>query len=171
MLNLSAPWTTYYREMQALFKHDPEVHVLYNPEEPELKLLVDNANKAEVLGRVLPCTKKFGNVVLNISVVPADGKIATATDIEDFHVIFEGNDAVSYMWTVPSEMGLTFNYVVFKNEVVQFFNDNLMDPHGLCSTLYQNIAKDIFEDANNVFFATDTPSENDKVGMPLGEWP
>ena len=31
-------------------------------------------------------------------------------------------------------------YVIFKNCVVQFFNDNLNDAHGLISTLYQNIA-------------------------------
>lgn len=169
MLNLSAPWTTYYREMQALFKGDPEVRVLYNPEEPELKLFVDNCAKADVLTRLLPTKKQFGNVTLNISVVPANGKIVTPSDENDFNIIFENNEALSYIWTVPAELGLNFTYVVFKNEVIQYFNDNLMDPHGLCSTLMQDIAADIFQ-VPGVYFATDVKPEV-KMGMPLGEWP
>ena len=45
-------------------------------------------------------------------------------------------------------------YVVLKKEVVQFFNDNLNDIHGLETTLYQTIAKDVF-DGTGVFFCTD----------------
>ena len=62
-------------------------------------------------------------------------------------------------------------YVVFKNCVVQFFNDNLNDCHGLISTLYQDIAAEIFEDANlnGVYYNTDV--ERGALGMPLGEWP
>jgi hypothetical protein len=62
-------------------------------------------------------------------------------------------------------------YVVFKNCVVQFFNDNLNDCHGIISTLYQDIAAEIFEDADlhNVYYNTDV--ERGQLGMPLGEWP
>jgi len=60
--------------------------------------------------------------------------------------------------------------VVFKNCVVQFFNDNLNDAHGVISTLYQNIAAEIFEDANlpGVHYCTDVER---KLGKPLGDWP
>ena len=62
-------------------------------------------------------------------------------------------------------------YVVFKNCVVQFFNDNLNDCHGVISTLYQDIAADVLtgEGAQGVYFNTDV--ERGQIGKPLGEWP
>ena len=65
-------------------------------------------------------------------------------------------------------MAFQANYVVFENKVVQFFNDDLSDIHGNKSTLYQEIAKDIFGDCDNIYFCTDTKEE---IGKPLGEWP
>lgn len=70
-------------------------------------------------------------------------------------------------------MWVPFTYVVFKNCVVQFFNDNLNDPHGIVSTLYQDIAAEIFADMpfpqdGGICFCTDTEH---KLGAPLGEWP
>jgi len=47
------------------------------------------------------------------------------------------------------------DYVVFRNEVVQFFNDEMGDPNGLKSTLYQDIAKDVFADKDGIFFCTE----------------
>ena len=55
---------------------------------------------------------------------------------------FENNPAFAYC-VAPVDEGywfLDFCYVVFKNCVVQFFNDNLDDAHGVISTLYQDIA-------------------------------
>lgn len=66
------------------------------------------------------------------------------------------------VWFVP------FTYVVFKNCVVQFFNDNLNDPHGIISTLYQEIAEEVLESVPNTYYCTDIEH---KLGMPLGEWP
>ena len=43
---------------------------------------------------------------------------------------------------------------VFAKEVVQYWNDSLSDPYGKVSTLYQDIAKDIFEDTDGVMFCT-----------------
>ena len=61
--------------------------------------------------------------------------------------------------------------LVFKNCVVQFFNDNLNDAHGLISTLYQEIADDVLVniDFHGVYYCTDV--EVGKLGKPLGEWP
>lgn len=61
-------------------------------------------------------------------------------------------------------------YVVFKNCVVQFFNDNLNDIYGNISTLYQDIAREIFADAEweGVFYCTDV--ETHVAGMKR-DWP
>jgi hypothetical protein len=45
-------------------------------------------------------------------------------------------------------------YVAFKKEVVQFYADNLRDPNGFKSTLYQDIAEDVFGEKNNVCYCT-----------------
>ena len=47
------------------------------------------------------------------------------------------------------------HYCVFKKEVAQYWGDNLGDPHGNVSTLYQEIAKDIFGESGGVIFCTD----------------
>lgn len=44
--------------------------------------------------------------------------------------------------------------MLFKKEVVQYFTDNLGDYNGYRSTLYENIARDIFGDIVGVFFCT-----------------
>ena len=49
--------------------------------------------------------------------------------------------------------------MVFEKAVIQFFNDDITDINGVESTLYQNVAKEIFEDdvkTGSIFFCTDT---------------
>ena len=55
-----------------------------------------------------------------------------------------------YIW-------LPLTYVVFKNCVVQFFNDNLNDYHGMLSTLYETIADEVLTGpaVTDVYFNTD----------------
>ena len=119
--------------------------------------------------------KQIGNIQLKITVVPANGGYEVAgplSTIEIFDLAFKDNPIYAYSKEISGLFSNKFIYVVFKNKVVQFFNDNLNDIHGLISTLYQNIAYEIFEDANinlmNVFFNTDI---EEKVWTPLGEWP
>jgi hypothetical protein len=57
---------------------------------------------------------------------------------------------------------------VFEKKVVQFFNDQLDDINGNKSTLYQDIAKDVFEKHEGVYFCT---AADGKLSKPLGEWP
>ena len=46
-------------------------------------------------------------------------------------------------------------YVIFKPEVIQYFTDSLNDAHGLCSTLMQDMADEIFEWIDGVYYCTD----------------
>ena len=48
-LNLSPPWVVYYRKLSAFFKEDPEVKIVYDDIEQEIKLYVSNAEKAVAL--------------------------------------------------------------------------------------------------------------------------
>lgn len=155
-LSLSAPWAIYFRQIEALFKEDPEIKVIFDSEENEIKLYVESQDKADALGELLPEEKSFGEVTVKVTIIPAnDEEITTLKLIER---AFRGNPALKYVKsTDPSLQTFGADYVVFKKEVVQYFNDSLADIYGQCSTLYQDIAKEVIElkAGDNIYFCTD----------------
>lgn len=172
-LKISPPWITFYNEIETFFREDPEVHVIYDEEGYSIKLYVDNSAKASALDKILVHEKTFGNITVTVTIVPANGFGAPAPTKEFlYNHALDRNPALSYIQTVN---GIFMNgaiYVVFANKVVQYWDDNLGDVNGLRSTLYQEIAKDIFVDCEGVFFCTDVPVKNcSSLGKPLGEWP
>lgn len=152
-LTLSAPWITFVHELQVLFKDDPDVDVIYDENgEYVVKLFVDSPQKADALSKLLPVEKEFGNVVLKIMVIPANTEAESYVSL--FEQAFKGNPILREIQSVNSTLG-TFNYAIFKSEVVQFYNDRLDDPHGNISTLYQEIVKDVFGPKDGVFYCTE----------------
>lgn len=170
---LSPPWIKYYHEIEAFFAEDPDVKVVYYPEEQEVCLYVEGQEKADALTNLLPSEKDFGNVVLHVMVIPANKNCnckdlrATVLDIAD---AFEGNNAVEFCKAVQGIYSNPMYYIVFKKKVVQYFTDDLGDYYGVRSTLYQDIAEEIFEPVEGVYYCTST-AEADYLGEPLGEWP
>ena len=118
---------------------------------------VSGEDKSDAIAQLLPFQKEFGNVTVQINVVPANREEYQTIDL--INLAFKGNPNLSYIETVDGIFSNKINYVVFKNEVVQYFNDNLNDIHGLTSTLYQDIAKDLFGTNKDVCFCTDVPSD------------
>lgn len=167
-IGILSPWVRFYKEIEAMFANDPEVKVIYDEEANEVKLYVDNTTKANALAQLLPYEKTFGTVKLKITVLPAnelgDSKISLFEDA------FQGNPAFSYIKTVSGIFSSPLSYVVFKNKVVQYYNDDLGDVNGLCSTLYQDIAKNIFGEQDGIFFCTDVESDFRSKKTRLGEW-
>lgn len=177
-IKLAPPWVTFAKETAEMFRHDPEVHVVFDDENYRLTLYVDSGAKAEALSQLLPDQKKFGNVTLYVNVVPANGFVGVPTAMADvFQTAFKGNDAFSFVKRIRGIFTNDLTYVVFKNKVVQYFNDDLGDIYGQCSTLYENIAHNLFGVMEGVFFCTDLPEETgalygtQKAACPLGEWP
>lgn len=171
-LKLSSPWEIFYKEIQAMFSEDPCVHVVFDEDNYEVRLYVDGTAKADALSQILTSGKVFGNVSVNVTVIPSNNTTASGVYpvAKLYQAAFEGNRALSYIRVVDGIFTNDLCYVVFKNKVVQYFNDDLGDANGLCSTLHQELAKDIFEPAEGVFYCTDVP-EDFYVGVPLGEWP
>lgn len=175
---LSPPWCTYVNYLTEMFGEDPEINVRYDNDQATVYLAVDNADKYDILVNVLPCYKTFGNMYLNIEIIPSNnlGKPVNKFDqlgTDDiFNTLFKGNPVFSFVKTVDVLYCVPFVYVVFKNKIVQFFNDNLNDVYGNMTTLYQYIAEEIFDDElfEDVCFCTDI-SDDAKVAGPLGEWP
>lgn len=172
-LKLSPPWITYINKLEALFDGDPAIAFNIDMSVPSVTLSGYNGDKNAALLKLLPSEKVFGSVTLKINIDGPISNIAFPTPKILFDTAFAGNPAYAYS-IAPVDEGywfFSFTYVVFKNCVVQFFNDNLNDCHGLISTLYQDIASEIFEDTGltNVYYNTDV--EVGKLGKPLGEWP
>ena len=154
---LASPWTAYYRKIQALFGEDPDIKIVFDEEEYTLHLLVDNAEKADALMQLLPTEVNFGNVTLKVAVIPANKDVAPSR-ITLLKTAFQGNPAFSFTWSADGMFSSPIHYVVFANKVVQYYNDDLGDINGNRSTLYQDIAKEIFGESEGVHFCTDTPA-------------
>lgn len=155
-VKLSAPWDEFYNEVNELFKYDDEVRVVFFEEQKKIKLFVDNPAKAEALQKLLPQKKEWGKVVLLIEVIPSNKEKKTELTRSIWSVAFTGNTAVSFIYTIDGIFNNPLTYVVFVNEVVQYFNDNLGDINGNRSTLYEDIARDVFGHVDGTFFCTDT---------------
>ena len=160
-MKVSPPWITWKREIEEMFKDDPEIRITYDYDTYTIKMYVDNEEKADALGKLLPSSRTFGAVVAKLNVIHANQP--EVQKIELFSKAFERNPAFVGIFSAGGLASDTFHYVAFKNKVVQFFNDNLSDPHGYVSTLYQEIAKDLFEDRDGIFFCTYPP--DDEMGV------
>ena len=151
-VKMSPPWWEFYHKLEAMFGNDPEIHLDFNEDEKIIKLFVDNSAKADALTKVLPVEKDYGNVKIKIEVVPSD---KTASVEQLYKTIFNGNPVFSTAFDLDVEGMPHASYVVFKPLIVQFYNDNLADANGNITTLHQEIAKDVFEPMNNVYFCTE----------------
>ena len=162
---LSAPWYNFYREVNELFKKDKQVHVVFDDEHFELNIYVENADKAAALEYLLGSERIYGEITLYIKVIPANNnltrsyKLRNNTDLPTFYRnAFKGNEIVEFIEDVSTLYSNDMCFVVFKKEVVQYFTDDLGDYYGQRSTLWQDIAKDVFEKQDGIFFCTEKSS-------------
>jgi len=157
VVKLSAPWQTYYKELSLLFEHDDEVRIIYDTDAQMINIFVDNAVKAEVMTTALPAVRQFGSVELKINIIPSNKvNMLKASKGMGFVDLFRGNSIVDDVVVVEGIMSNPITYVIFKKEVVQYFNDDLGDAHGMCSTLYQDIASRVLDAGEGIFFCTNT---------------
>lgn len=155
-MKMSPPWIQYCNMIDAMFGLDPEIKVLINDDGRNVKLFVDNPKKADAISQLLPSEKVIGNEKVCIEVIPGDTQVKRDSL---FETAFAGNPAFSYAKTVDEVFTNPITYVVFAKKVVQYWNDNLGDVNGNISTLYQNIARDLFENCDGVCFCTDNKNE------------
>ena len=155
-LNLSSPWQTFYNEMMAMFKEDENVNVVIKDGENEkvVYLYVTGQDKAAALEKILVDRVEFGGVEVNVVVKPSN---AEPTIDQLYDMAFAGNPAYSFSKTLTGIFTNPLHFIVFKNKVVQFWNDDIGDIYGNTSTLYQEIAKDIFKQEGGEMYCTDWP--------------
>lgn len=180
-LGLTSPWVTFYHEIEVFFKKDPEVKVVYDEDENVINLYVDNAEKAAALTELLPVEKTFGAVTLKVNVIPANRiNVFTLTEYKAnivnqplnqlYYAALNGNESLKEIIPVIGVFNNPITYVLFKKEVIQYFNDSLGDFNGVCSTLMQNIAKDIFENTEGIYFCTDIKDHTIKFATMTETW-
>lgn len=146
-----SPWINLYREYEALFHQDPDIKVTWEDETKTIKLYVDNNVKAEALAKLLPMSRVYGTVTVNIAVINSNGVGGKENLLRD---AFSGNMAFEEIITGDNPMTSDTLFVVFKPDVIQYKNDNLFSFNGLRTTVYEDIARDIFE-IPGVYFNTD----------------
>lgn len=172
LLKLSAPWVLIYRQINAMFAKDPDIRVVFDEENAKISLYAADCDKAAALDKILIGEYTFGNVKLSVNVVLPNGSVPkTKTSTADlFAAALAKNRALSYIRAIEGVFSNDITYIVFANEVVQYFSDDLSDINGLCSTLYQDIAKSIFKEIHGVYFCTDVLDGNGiSFGRPVGE--
>ena len=164
-LNLSAPWHIFYNEMTKLFEKDKEVKLEFDDDNYEIKLYVDGVDKADALTRLLPEEKKFGNVTVKITVIPANKEEMTYEDL--YRTAFKNNPVVSYITRGSEYVTSNETYVVFVDDVVQYYNDDIGDVNRIKSTLYQDIASNIFDNKTGIHYCTEL---TDPFVVPNGKY-
>lgn len=159
-MKLSPPWLTFYREVNAMFGEDPDIRVEFDEEENTIKMYVEGPEKADALTQILPTEKNFGGVTVYLEVIPANKEMKK---IDLYKKAFEGNPIFSYAVSVGGISSNDYNFLILRHRICQFWNDNLGDINGNTSKLYEDVARDIFED-DSILWCTDTP---ENLGKPI----
>ena len=145
-----SPWVLFAKKVQELFGKDEGVRVEFTNEPLKLKLYVEGDNKADAIAKLLPSEVNFGNVVMPIEVVPSNRDDSRMGLLKR---AFEGNPIIKDFQT-KEVIGNTLDFLIFRKEVVQYKNDDISEADGVCSTLYQDIAKEILGESEGVYFCT-----------------
>lgn len=155
-LALEAPWETFAKKVKALFHDDEQINVgdLYETDGGyAFDIEVRKHEKFVALDRLLPSVKTFGNVTVEI--VLYDEENVENDVAELFRTLFDGNPIVDSFKTRTDPAGYDWNYVLFRPEVIQFFDDDLADYNGNWNGLAEDIAREVFEEnARGMNFCT-----------------
>ena len=160
-LGLSAPWVTYRNKLASLFVGDVTVDISpinEGTDDGHYTILIRSISEKKIAAfkKLLPETVNFGNVEVKheYEVVPEEDTYFIA-----FKNLFEGSPMVSDIKYAEDMTKNQHMFLMFKPEVVQFFNDNTDDINGLYSGLAQDIAREVFASIGfqGVHFNTDRP--------------
>ena len=153
MPKMSPPWVQFVCSLEAMFGDDPEIKIEFvdKDEGKFVKLYVDNQRKADAIGKLLPLEMSFGGVDLGIVVV-ASNKATSAAQL--YTDAFAGNPVLEDVKVIDGIFPNPLTYVMFKKEVVQYYNDDMSDVYGNRTTLYQELAKELFIMKDGVNFCT-----------------
>jgi len=149
---LSAPWVIYVKKLEKFFEEDPDVKIEYFANDPHaLYIIVSDPFKYFALDKLINPEIDFGSFHLQVFIFPSN-KFDNA---DLFKMVFKDSPIVKCIDEIqPEGSSNKFTYISFRNQAVEYWADNLGNPHGNAFTLYQDLANDIFLDHDGVFFTT-----------------
>jgi len=149
-----APWDEYTQAAKALFADDPDVTVDDAVEvdggDYKVVVRVHGDDKAESISELMPAELTYGNVTLNVEVVPDNECELTVAD----HIrrAFAGNPL--YVAVVEPATSLTTfgaTYALFSPECVQYYSDDLRSPYGATTCVVEEVARKVLSLPDGVF--------------------
>lgn len=152
----SSPWVHYVALLKMLFENDPDVRIVYREEHPYIvDINITGEEKFEAAQKLIGEVKLFGNVMISIRYHLSNPVKEEKSKKELFKTLFEGNPILTDVVTVDlPNTSNNITYFLFKDEVVQYWDDDLSNPHGMVSTLWAEIMKELFDDTEEVIFTT-----------------
>lgn len=164
-VKLSPPWDGHMSMLSSFFAGDKRVRVGYC-EDGCGCIEVFDGDMYQALEQVLRKQLRFGNVRLEIRVVPANclrgkGDVLnirekTFTDLAALKVVLKENPAFSKIRRDKSS-AFDFVFVLFKPVVLQWYNDNLGNPWKLTTSTHELAADWVFKAELGVSFTTEPP--------------
>ena len=160
-LNLSPPWYTHQKMLEKMFELDESVSVgpivTDDNDMPSLVVFVADHHKAAALSRMLK-SPDYGNVHLTVTV--QDTAEEHETDAELVKTALSYNRIVKDIVTQCDQTNTPHTYVVFQPDVCQFMNDDTSDYMGNYNALFEDVARELFNDNIQVQYCTADLREN-----------
>ena len=149
----ASPWVVFARKVESLYQYDDEVAVEFDSNVPKLTLLVENSVKAASMSKIIGTKREFGNVTLEIEIVPANDEPTISQVIRQ---AFDGNPVLSNVIEVDDHGGMD-TFALFAPAIAQFRSDDISSPYGITTMTYEQIARDVLD--VNAFISTDVVDE------------
>lgn len=145
---------TYVHQVEQFFKYDKDVNVVYSDTDNILDLYVNSAKKSFALNILMPKTVTSNKNIITINVISLYDEIkCKLSDIELYNEAFLNNpihvDTRSVLYYPRNLI-----YILFRPEIIKFYDDDLKNYNGYHHMLYEDIARNIFVQKDNVFFCT-----------------
>lgn len=151
-VELSPPWITAYKKLETLFGVDPEIDVKYDDDTKTVILESINTYKIAALEKIMIPTMAFGNITLTIKCLVKDGAEENISAL--FKTAFAGNPHFSQVIDAQTPYGEQ-PYVLFKKEVLQFYNDDTSDYYGNWNGLSEDILREVVNENIRVNIGTE----------------
>lgn len=136
---IASPWAVYAGRVAALFAGDKDVKVAYDNETPKVTLFVEGEDKADAIRSLMPQDRWYGNVTLEIEVVPSNEEPSEA---DLFRMAFAGNPVFRGVVEGFGPAG-DIAYALFAPEVVQMREDDISEYGGLTTLTAAGLAASV----------------------------
>lgn len=169
-LGLQSPWYTLYNKIVAIFGNDEELTISNISETKStadakatytITISSSNAVKLQAIEKILKHEFPMGNIVVKIEFVYEESDNVNIT-AADFKNAFSGNPIMSAIKTIETPWKSEMTFVMFKREVIQFYNDDITDIYGNFNGLAEDIARELFNSPTDVIsYCTDIIPANE----------